>query len=641
MPLVPLKKNEKAKQGLPIIRWISTDQRHSERFYVPKLKHTPNFSTQTCPNLDTSMISEINLSNNLQTCNGQTSSGTVLHKPPRRKRPILSSNTTLILFSVFLLIFNVGWFSKSGGVAEAQSLANSFFTEPDVQPGFSSRISPRAFQLLADYLKQRVSKFLKFGALQYNTSVTLTPLVQFSLASAHGASIVNFDSASFQSKLNVVAGKEITWTGSNLRTTVRSTYRMISSNGEVAGNVPVTFDKTNVEIGLNTAINSDGHLKTDLERCRVLVGELHLEFAPADADVLRNYLPLIHRAIRDQLDNLLCPTFHSELIPVIANRLFNTPMSAALFDHYFINYGLIGPISYGADGSVEMRHRGNVFGILRQGRTRLNDFRLPFRSSPLLTTQPADQKNMITFSFSNYTLASLLFWMDQYRKFDFEISKQSVNDSNIAGYLRTECGAKDICAGTLFPALAQSFSNGLVNIKTHTVTFPYVRFEHGKAFVVVDSRIDAFVSQPDKNRRFLTASMLAELVLLKPTFKDYTFKAQLVIDSFKISDVVSLVEGIDAGSIEFLINALNELIVADDILKKLKDGIKLPILLDFEQSNSEIHFEKDRMWIGADYCFDEQCKKTVTNNAPGKTGAPGKSLGQSQDMDVNYYDAAG
>lgn len=36
--------------------------------------------------------------------------------------------------------------------------------------------------------------------------------------------------------------------------------------------------------------------------------------------------------------------------------------------------------------------------------------------------------------------------------------------------------------------------------------------------------------------------------------------------------MVSLVEGIDAGSIEFLINALNELIIAEDMAKKLKDG---------------------------------------------------------------------
>ncbi|KAH7703525.1 Protein C06G1.1 a [Aphelenchoides avenae] len=86
------------------------------------------------------------------------------------------------------------------------------------------------------------------------------------------------------------------------------------------------------------------------------------------------------------------------------------------------------------------------------------------------------------------------------RRFDYEISKTSVNDSNIAGYLRTECGVGDICAGTLFPALAQRFSQGVVNIKTHTITFPHVRLEQGKVVVVVDSRIDAFVSQPDRNR---------------------------------------------------------------------------------------------------------------------------------------------
>lgn len=169
----------------------------------------------------------------------------------------------------------------------------------------------------------------------------------------------------------------------------------------------------------------------------------------------------------------------------------NTPMSAALFDHYFINYGLMGPLLYNQDG-LELRHRGNVFGILRQGRTRLNDFRLPFRSAPLLSQ--SGNKHMITFQMSNYTMASLLFWMDQYRKFDYEISKDSVNDSNIAGYLRTECGPQDICAGTLFPALAAKFANGVVNIKTHTVTFPHVKIESGKIKVTVDSRIDAFVA---------------------------------------------------------------------------------------------------------------------------------------------------
>lgn len=66
--------------------------------------------------------------------------------------------------------------------------------------------------------------------------------------------------------------------------------------------------------------------------------------------------------------------------------------------------------------------------------------------------------------------------------------------------------------------------------------------------------------------------MLAEIVLQKVVFKDYTLTAVMNIDSFKISDVVSLVDGIDANSIEFLINALNDLIINDELSKKLKDG---------------------------------------------------------------------
>jgi hypothetical protein len=81
-----------------------------------------------------------------------------------------------------------------------------------------------------------------------------------------------------------------------------------------------------------------------------------------------------------------------------------------------------------------------------------------------------------------------------FRRFDFEINKQTVNNSNIAGYLRTECGLEDICAGTLFPALSQKFANGDVNIKSRTTTFPKVQLEEGKALIFFDSRIDAFVN---------------------------------------------------------------------------------------------------------------------------------------------------
>ncbi|TKR79834.1 hypothetical protein L596_013997 [Steinernema carpocapsae] len=504
-------------------------------------------------------------------------------------------------------------------LVNAQSLANSFFMEADTHAGFYSRVNQKALDLLGDYLRDRVGMFMKYGEVTFNFTIPIASGAKFSVVSS---SIAKFDFESFKSQIRILSGKGVTWTGMNMNTIVNAVYKLNQDGTEIVGHFPLSINKANIELILQTSVNSDGHLKTDMTGCKV-IGETHVDFAQTDMDALKNYLPRIAGAIGERIDQLLCPTFHAELVPVISNRLMNTPMSAALFDQYFLNYGLIGPVKYAPD-NVELKHRGNAFGILRQGRTRLNDFRLPFRSPPLHL--PEKSEKMLNFYLSNYTLSSLLFWMDQYRKFDYEISKDALNNSAIAGYLKTDCGPEDICAGTLFPALGKRFANGVVNIKTHTVTFPHVRLEDGKAVVIIDSRIDAFVQQPDRNRRFLTATMLAELKLDKPAFKDYSLTAEFKIDKFKIGNVVSLVDGIDANSLEFLVNALNELIIADDMAKKLKSGIKFPILFDFEQFSSEVKFEKDRMSIGVDFCYDQGC------NA---------KLDESKDAQPDYYDSVG
>lgn len=66
--------------------------------------------------------------------------------------------------------------------------------------------------------------------------------------------------------------------------------------------------------------------------------------------------------------------------------------------------------------------------------------------------------------------------------------------------------------------------------------------------------------------------MMAELKLEKNVFKNYSLTSEMRIDKFRISDVESLVDGIDKTSLEFLVSALNELLIADDIAKKLSDG---------------------------------------------------------------------
>ncbi|VDM76916.1 unnamed protein product [Strongylus vulgaris] len=289
--------------------------------------------------------------------------------------------------------------------------------------------------------------------------------------------------------------------------------------------------RTNVELLLWTGVNSDGHLKTDLVTCKVAANNVELTLAAADK-AIANYLPVIMHFVKERIEQAICPSFHAELVPVVSNRLMNTPMSASLFEHFFVNYGLLSPVEY-SDTKVTMRHRGNAFGILRQGRTRLNDFRLPFRAPPLIEGVSSDK--MVDFVLSNYTMTTL----------------------------------------------GQRFPGGEVIIKSHTISYPRITLNEGNATIYIDSRVDAFVQ------------------------------------------VASLVDGIDEGSLEFLVNALTELILNEDMAKKLKGGIHLPIIFDFEQSSSEVVFEKDRLRISADYCYGDICRTTVAEN---------------KDNTIDYYD---
>ncbi|WKY14624.1 hypothetical protein Q1695_000283 [Nippostrongylus brasiliensis] len=517
------------------------------------------------------------------------------------------------------------------GFVEAQNLANGLFAETGSNAGFVSRINQKGFDLMASYLGDRVRRFLGAGELIFNISAPVSPDMRITLSSVR---VTDFDSPAFVSKMIVIPGKGIAWRGSNLNVTVLTSFHLGTPTGELTGSSPLSFDRTNVELLLWTGVNADGHLKTDLVTCKVAANNIELTLDAADK-AIANYLPVIIHFIKERIEQAICPSFHAELVPVVSNRLMNTPMSAALFEHFFVNYGLLTPVEY-VDGRVSMRHRGNAFGILRQGRTRLNDFRLPFRAPPLIDGPPSDR--MVDFVLSNYTVTSLLLWMDQYRKFDYEISRTAQNNSAIAGYLKTDCPSDDICAGTLFPALGQRFPGGEVIIKSHTVSYPRMIINEGNVTIYIDSRVDAFVQQGDRTRRFLTAAMDAEAKLEKAgchvgttlpvdhgvAFRNYILNADMHIERFKIREVASLVEGIDASSLEFLVNALTELILNEDMAKKLKGGIHLPIIFDFEQTSADVVFEKDRIRISADYCYGETCRKAT--------------LAENTDNAIDYYD---
>lgn len=65
---------------------------------------------------------------------------------------------------------------------EIKLLSDSFFTKSDTNAGFVTRINQRALDLLADYLKERVNRFMHHGEIIFNFSAPLTNEVSVKLS---------------------------------------------------------------------------------------------------------------------------------------------------------------------------------------------------------------------------------------------------------------------------------------------------------------------------------------------------------------------------------------------------------------------------------------------------------------------------
>lgn len=59
-----------------------------------------------------------------------------------------------------------------------------------------------------------------------------------------------------------------------------------------------------VELMFAAAINSDGHLRNELEYCKIPNSQVHLNYTAIDAVTVTNYITLINHFIREKIDDV-------------------------------------------------------------------------------------------------------------------------------------------------------------------------------------------------------------------------------------------------------------------------------------------------------------------------------------------------
>uniref|UniRef100_A0A914V862 Lipid-binding serum glycoprotein C-terminal domain-containing protein n=1 Tax=Plectus sambesii TaxID=2011161 RepID=A0A914V862_9BILA len=514
--------------------------------------------------------------------------------------------------------------TKAASIVPAQRISGSIDrpaeVSPVVNPGFLTHISQKGLNFVAAYARTRVANVLRTNVHYNFTGQLATKSFNFSL---NGLKINRFNENFFLSQIDILSGLGFGWRVADLTLTTESSYRISSANSKARGIANIKAYRSMVDFLFSAQVGEDGRLNIVMEDCRFIINTVTVQFSQTSADLFVRFLPLINRMAKDKLQQLFCPTFAAEILPLLTDRLLHFSPTTNLFSRYFLNSALLYSVAFRAQ-SIEMQHIGNSFVMLKQSGLSLNDFRLPYDAPPLIASA-TNNEHMVNIFMSNHTLASLLFWMDQFSEFDYDLSPETAPTKEMAEYFMTECDKESVCAGTLFPSLSRKFPRSHVEIKVTSITYPRVQIKADKIVVTMKSSVSGSVHRQRGNESFLTAKMDGIYAIRNMKMVDYALFGKLELESFIIADVVSQIEEINTESMEFLVTAFNDLVVAKDMATKLDKGIQLPKLIDFEMLNARVTFEQDRIVVAADLCAGNQCRNPVVAE-------------NSDSESVHYYD---
>lgn len=76
---------------------------------------------------------------------------------------------------------------------------------------------------------------------------------------------------------------------------------------------------------------------------------------------------------------------------------------------------------------------------------------------------------MIKIRLTNYTLASLFYWLHKFNRFNYEFNRKQAG--HFKNYLTTDCEKPDICASTLFPSMRTKYPKSAISISVGVFSF--------------------------------------------------------------------------------------------------------------------------------------------------------------------------
>lgn len=211
---------------------------------------------------------------------------------------------------------------------------------------------------------------------------------------------------------------------------------------------------------------------------------------------------------------------------------------------------------------------------------------------------PLNAEKMAVVYLSNYTVNTLLYSLYENHALDFDFTKDSLPHS-LSGYLDTTCKTL-FCAGFLFPELAKRYPNTSLDVYMRLLRSPIAQIKEG---VINASGVANFTGYVQNESMDYVFSGIVDIYVDILDFKleNYSLTGDLKFNTVVLRDVESAVKGIDAGSLDIVIEFAVDEFLQPRLASFLRSGIRLPKAGPFRMVDGAVQLQPDVIMLSTNF----------------------------------------
>ncbi|KAH9507639.1 hypothetical protein Btru_053310 [Bulinus truncatus] len=375
----------------------------------------------------------------------------------------------------------------------------------------------------------------------------------------------------------------------DLYTEYDATYRVLFIPIHLNGAVTARLSDFSLIVTLGLGVDPKSHPEIWTKDCQASIGELRLDFKDS------KWLNLIGGFFEDEVKqavlDLICPRIEQVVNTSVEAKLSQLQLTTEMAGKFIFDYSFLEPIVVTSQ-YLQCSNKGEFFWKTDTKTER------PFSPAPL--PDDVDNSKMVYLWISEYTAQTLAYVAHIHDFLQYKLTKNLL-PKKWAGLLDTSCNGT-LCAGSVFPQLAQKFPNSELQILIKSSKVPEVQITD-QLSVTGSCNVDISVVVPGGSSTTFLAVQTTLSLVGNVIISNDTIYGDVNNFSLKVDNMTTTLEDIQQNWINEILNEGLNMFIIPQLKAVSKQGFKLPVIMNVTLIDTGVKFVKDAVVLESNVMY--------------------------------------